>query len=256
MRCVRARPLLDAWIDDELDPATRDEIAMHMVQCPSCAARHAERAELRDTIRGAALRHGAPPAFAAVVRRAVALESSTLALRWRGPTWQQAAVLATAAAFAGALTMSIWLEAPSTDLSREQAVASHVAALAVAEGRPDRLVQVVATDRHVLKPWFQGKVDFAPPVPDLASSGFDLLGARLDRVGDRQAAVVVYRIRNHPIDLFVWRATRDAVEPVGLGVARGFSVATWTQQGLRFAAVSNVDAGDLERFARALSSAP
>jgi anti-sigma factor RsiW len=131
-----------------------------------------------------------------------------------------------------------------------------VAALAVAEGRAERLVQVAASDRHVVRPWFQGKVDFAPPVRDLASEGFTLLGARLDRIGDRNAAVVVYRIRNHPIDLFVWRGGSDTVAPVRLTVARGFSVATWEQQGLRFAAVSDVDSRELERFARALQSPP
>jgi anti-sigma factor RsiW len=129
-----------------------------------------------------------------------------------------------------------------------------VVALAVAEGRAERLVQVAASDRHVVKPWFQGSVDFAPPVRDLSAEGFALLGARLDRIGDQQAAVVVYRIRNHPIDLFVWRANGDAAAPVQPAVERGFSVATWAQQGLRFAAVSDVDARDLERFARAVQS--
>ena len=255
MSCARTRRLLDAWIDDELDPTTRDEIAGHLAQCPACAALRAERSEMRDAIRRAASREAAPPAFTTAVRRAVAREAAALEIRRRGPSWWQGASLATAATFAGALAMFGWLHAPGLDASREQAVASHVAALAVAEGRPERLVQVAAADRHVVTPWFQGKVDFAPPVPDLASEGFVLLGARLDRIGDRQAAVIVYRIRNHPIDLFVWRATRGAEEPLQLGIDRGFSVATWTQQGLRFAAVSNVDSRDLGRFARMLSSA-
>ena len=251
MSCARTRQLLDAWVDDELDLATANELASHVEQCPACAALRAERVQLRDAIRAALPREAAPPAFAASVRRALARESAAFEERRRGPSWWQAAVIASATAGAGALAVFIGLHAPGVEAPRTQAVASHVAAMAVAEGRAERLVQVAASDRHVVKPWFQGKVDFAPPVPDLSAEGFALVGARLDRIGDRQAAVLVYRIRNHPIDVFVWRAHSDDAAPVQLAVERGFSVATWAQQGLRFAAVSDVDARDLERFARA-----
>lgn len=251
MSCARTRQLLDAWVDNELDPTTANEIAGHLEQCPSCAALRAERVALRDTVRAALPREGAPPALAAGVRRALARESAAFQQRRRGPTWRQAAAIASASACAGALAVFVGLHMPMLEAPRAQAVTSHVAAMAVAEGRPERLVQVAASDRHAVKPWFHGKVDFAPPVPDFSAEGFALVGARLDRVGDRQAAVLVYRIRNHPIDVFVWKAQKDDSAPVQLAVERGFSVATWAQQGLRFAAVSDVDRRDLERFARA-----
>ncbi|MET0917265.1 MAG: zf-HC2 domain-containing protein [Burkholderiales bacterium] len=256
MSCARTRQLIDAWIDNELDRATQDEIGRHLNECPACATLRAEREAVRDTIRAAGPREAAPPVFTAALRRALAREIASLEVRRRGPSWWQAAAFASAAGLAGALATLAWVHSPRDDAPRDQAVASHVAALAVAEGRAERLVQVAASDRHVVRPWFQGRVDFAPPVRDLASEGFTLLGARLDRIGDRNAAVVVYRIRNHPIDLFVWRGGSDAVAPVQLAVARGFSVATWEQQGLRFAAVSDVDSRELERFARALQSPP
>ena len=257
MNCARTRQLLDAWVDDELDLTTANDIATHLAQCPACAALRSERVELRDAIRAALPREAAPGAFAAAVRRALARESAAFDRRRRGPSWRQAAAIASAAAFAGALAMYVGLHAPVLEAPpRAQAVASHVAAMAVAEGRAERLVQVATSDRHGVKPWFQGKVDFAPPVRDLGAEGFALLGARLDRIGDRQAAVVVYRIRNHPIDVFVWRVHSDDSAPVELAVERGFSVATWAQQGLRFAAVSDVDGRDLERFARVLQVLP
>ena len=128
---------------------------------------------------------------------------------------------------------------------REQLVARHVASLARASP-----VDVAASDRHVVKPWFQGKVDFSPAVRDLSAQGFVLRGARLDRLAGEQAVAVVYQVRQHPINLFVWRDTGDRAVPLAFSSARGFSLATWRDGGLAYAAVSDVEPGDLERFAR------
>ena len=251
MSCTRTRQLLDAWMDDELDPSTRDEITAHFPQCVPCDALRTERERMRDAIR-ALPREAAPAALVASVRRALAHETEARDLRRRGPSWWQAAAFAgCAAALAAALTLA-WVRIPDTEAPGEMAVASHVAALARARAAPASLVEVAASDRHVVKPWFQGKLDFSPPVRDLAAVGFTLLGARVDRIGAHPAAVVVYRIRNHPIDLYVWSGDAQEMRSVQLASLRGFGVATWAQQGLRFAAVSDVDAADLERFARAL----
>ena len=160
--------------------------------------------------------------------------------------------MAGAAALAGAVLTLALLRAPTIESPADLAVASHVAALSAARGSAERLVQVAASDRHVVKPWFQGKVDFAPPVRDLSAEGFTLLGARLDRVGGQAAAAIVYRIRNHPVELFVWPAAPGSTAPVKAEANRGFAVATWAADGLRFAAVSDVEAGDLDRFVAAM----
>jgi len=117
-----------------------------------------------------------------------------------------------------------------------------------------RLLDVAATDRHAVKPWLQGKIDFAPPVKDLTGEGYTLLGARLDQVADKPAAAVVYQIRKHVINLFVWRATDQAPDAIATADVRGFSVTTWATGGLRFAAVSDVDGHDLTRFAQLVST--
>jgi anti-sigma factor RsiW len=101
---------------------------------------------------------------------------------------------------------------------------------------------------EVVKPWFQGKVDFAPVVRDLSDRGFILLGGRVDQVGGRQAAALVYRIRSHVINLFVWPSNTGS-EPIADLRTRGFSVSTWTEEGLRYSAVSDVDPRDLHCFA-------
>jgi len=253
MSCARARRLLDAWVDDELDPSTHAEIDAHLAQCPACTALWHERAALREAVKAADLRMAAPPSLAADVRRALRTTSLHAPAPRSVASWWMPATTGGIGALAGALAVYIWLShAPQENPSRE-AITRHVAALAMADGRAERLVQIAAADRHVVKPWFQGKVDFSPPVPDLASEGFTLLGGRLDRVDGRVAAVIVYRIRNHPVELFVWRS-HDSPTSLRVAMDRGFGVASWTDQGLALAAVSDVESRDLERFARAMQT--
>lgn len=170
--------------------------------------------------------------------------------RASGMSWLHATAFATLAAIAG-LIVGYWLAQPLADYPlRDPAVASHVAALA-----PQRqLIEVASSDRHTVKPWFQGRIDFTPPVKDLTGEGFALLGARLDQVADKPAAAVVYRIRKHVINLFVWRASDLSPDAIATSSVRGFSVTTWAAGGLRFAAVSDVDARDLTRFAQLVGS--
>ena len=128
---------------------------------------------------------------------------------------------------------------------RAELVSRHAGSLAVG----GRLYDIASSDRHVLKPWFAGKVDFAPPVRDLSPSGFSLVGARLDQIGGRPVAVVVYRIRRHDISLFVSRSASSLPQPLTLGRPLGFALASWAEDGLSFDAVSDVDPQELARFA-------
>jgi len=123
-------------------------------------------------------------------------------------------------------------------------VERHVAAL----GAQGPKLQVTSTERHEVKPWFQGRIPLSPPVPDLSDQGFELLGGRLDRVGEHDAAVVVYRIRQHPVELYAWRDEAPA-SSITAESSRGFSIARWRVDGLALVAISDVSAQDLERFA-------
>lgn len=252
MNCARLRQVLDAYVDRELDTVTTEDIDRHLAGCPDCAALRAERDALRDQIRAEAPYYAAPEAL----RRAVhgALAGAAVAPPARGArhiSWLHAGGFALAAAAAG-LAAGLWLaRAPAENPLREQVVASHVASLAPERG----LTDIASADRHVVKPWFAGKTDFAPLVRDLSDAGFALVGARLDHVADRQAAAVVYRIRNHYVNLFIWRGEPDRREAVSVATVRGFGVATWAEGGLRFAAVSDVDQRDLVRFAEVASAA-
>ena len=250
MNCARLRQVLDAWLDGEIDRATGGEIEAHLVSCAACAALKRERDGLRGLVRTGAPYHRAPPALERAVRRSLAAASDGRAGPPRRPTWLQAGALAVIAALASALA-GFWIGSPAPDRSlREHVVASHVASL----GTSRNLTEVASADRHTVKPWFQGKVDFAPAVRDLSGDGYTLLGGRLDHVADRQAAAIVYRVRNHVINLFVWRGT--ASEPITVSAERGFNLVTWSDGGLGYAAVSDVEAQDLERFARLVRAQP
>ena len=130
----------------------------------------------------------------------------------------------------------------------EAVVARHVEALA-----GPTLIQVASSDQHTVKPWFQGKLDFSPPVPDLTSAGFALVGGRIDRIGGRSAAVLVYARRLHIIHVFVWPA-RDDVRPTDARTIRGFHERHWITGDLSVWAVSDVNDDDLNTFAAAFAA--
>lgn len=246
MNCTRLTQVLDAYLDGELDRATGEEIAQHLAHCPACTALRSERDALKQRLRAQAPYFAAPAALGAAVRHSLMAASEGTAHRTRRPSWLQAGVLAAVAALVSALA-GYWLAQPLPDATmREQVVASHVASL----NDVRRLTDVTSVDQHVVKPWFQGKVDFAPVVRDLSAEGYALVGARLDHVARRQAVAVVYRVRNHLVNLFVWRAAGNAPEALAVSTVRGFGVATWAGGGLRFGAASDIDTHELERFAR------
>lgn len=264
--CQRTRQMLDGWLDGELDPATGDEIARHVAQCPDCLALRSERERLSTSLRAAAPRFVAPAALRQAVSRALragqlphvgvnmspGVQSRPLASRLL--YWWQAIALAGAASAATALVTVMLVRAPAEEDAieppREQVVTRHVASLSGAH-----LIDVASSDGHMIKPWFQGKIDFAPMVRDLSAQGFILQGARQERIASRPAVAVVYKIRNHPVNLFIWRDPKERAAALSLTTVRGFSVGAWAVGGLEFAAVSDVEPGDLERFARELQTA-
>jgi len=239
--------MLDAWIDQELDSATSAELAKHLLTCPVCSALRADREALRKRVKAVAPHFAAPALLRpAVMRRLAAVRDKGLPSA-RNASWWQVAALSTSAAAASAL-LTVWmLRAPAEGAAspswREQVVARHAAGL----GDPQRTIEVASSDRHAIKPWFHGKIDFAPTVADLSAEGYVLLGARLERLEQQPVAALIYQLREHPLSLFMTRAAR--AEPVTIQTVRGFSVATWASGGVRFAAVADTDVREMERFA-------
>jgi anti-sigma factor RsiW len=157
-------------------------------------------------------------------------------------------------AVAAALVLSVgvgvglWRASGSgRDAFADQIVDSHVRSLMAGH-----LLDVNSTDQHTVKPWFSGKLDFSPPVVDLALTGYPLIGGRLDYVGGRPVAALVYKRREHTINVFV-SPGRDATEvPAGARSIRGFQVHHWTRAGMSVWAVSDLNDSELTEFCRAL----
>jgi anti-sigma factor (TIGR02949 family) len=246
MNCALALRMLDAYVDDELDATTAAEMVEHLATCAGCAALHGQRVAMRTALRAASLREAAPKglkkSILREIERAGAPETPRRTLRW----WQ-ALALGASTAVMGAIG-GWWLAQPRLlEGYPELVVARHVASLTPAGPRID----VASSDRHEVRPWFQGRLEFAPMVRDLSAQGFDLMGARVERVGDRQAVAVVYRLHNHIINVFSWRGPGDVAGAAKEATIRGFHVVTWSDRDLDFAAVSDTDSAELKRFTEA-----
>ena len=251
MNCDHATRVLDAGLDGELDEATSADLADHVVGCPSCARVQADREALRDALRRV-------PQYPAPRRLRKAIGDSLTGLerpatigRTAPPTWTRA-LAAMGAAASIAFFLGWWTAQPGTTVDeRDELIARHVASLAAG----GRLYDVASNDRHVVKPWFAGKIDFAPPVRDLSDHGYALRGARLDHLAGQPTAVIVYRIREHDINLFVTRSQMSASVPATVSKARGFAVASWAEGGLSLTAVSDVDPKQLAHFSALMGPA-
>ncbi len=231
--CETAHLLVQAELDGELDAAGSAELASHLAACEAC---HAWRGRL-ETL-SARLhempRHEVP----AGLREAVTALRPRRRSLWQRHGWTHAgafgAGLAVAASVA-ALLLPRAGPAPGSDL-----VDAHVRAL-----QPGHLIDVPSSDRHTVKPWFNGRIGISPDVPDLASQGFPLLGGRMDYIGGRPAAVLVYGRRKHMIDVFVQGGTVAAA----MRASDGYHVAQWTSGGLSYRAVSDLNKAELSEFA-------
>lgn len=244
MDCKAALDAMDAYWDGELPPEVAREVEAHLSACDSCRATYDGAHRLRAAIRGGGARHAAPPELAQ--RIGAALGRAPRARRTFHP-------LALAASF---LLVSLLTAAVTFQLVRpngdaramDDAVTGHLRSLMA-----QHLTDVASSDRHTVKPWFAGRLDSSPPVIDLTAEGFPLVGGRLDYLDGQPAAALVYRHRQHVINLFVQPAD-TAVEAAPRFVSRrGFNVLAWRQGGMALWAVSDLNAADLETFQAALA---
>jgi anti-sigma factor RsiW len=241
--CRDVRNLLTAYSDGELDLVRHLQTEHHLVECTECAERAEGLRLLREAIASGPLYHRAPSALRARVQAA-----STSPPEPRRRAWWPFAVAASAVAVVIAALLPagvVLMRSPATadDRVTDQLLASHVRSFQV-----DHLTDVASSDRHTVKPWFRGKLDFAPQVPDLASEGFPLTGGRLDYLSDRPVAALVYARRQHVINLFTWPEAGDDVWPARSSSRQGFHVRIWRQAGMAYRAVSDLNSEELDEF--------
>lgn len=165
---------------------------------------------------------------------------------WR--RWMNMGAAFAVGAVASVAVMLVLHGGVDEDRLAQAVIDSHVRSLMSAH-----LVDVESSDRHAVKPWFSGKLDYAPPVKDLAAEGVPLAGGRLDYVGQRAVAALVYRLGRHTINVFVWPTAGDSSRQATFTVHKGFNVAHWSQDGMQFWAVSDANAQELRRVADLLA---
>jgi len=234
--CEDQELLLGGLVDGELDAANTALVEAHVARCESCREELERLQAVRTLLRGNGVRHSAPDSLArrvsAMPELAPRAANDNRLSRWLAP--------GLVGAIAASLAMITLLPPGSQSIIDQELVSSHVRSL-----QPGHLTDVQTTNQHIVKPWFNGRIDFAPPVPELADVGFPLAGGRLDSIGGKTVAAIVYHRRLHTVNLFVWPA-KDGGERSF--VKDGFAVTEWSRNGLRFAAVSDIPAGELQQF--------
>lgn len=234
--------LLQAEFDGELGAAESAALAEHRAHCPVCAENWRLLATSRAAIEDAT-RHEAPTALRQSLERRLAPAAAHGPSMRRRRGWglgREALSFGLGAALAASLALVLLPR--SNDSLVASVVDDHVRSL-----EPGHLTDVLSTDQHTVKPWFDGRLDFAPPVKNFASQGFPLVGGRLDYLGGHAVAALAYTHGKHPINLFVWPERGEAEAPVA-SERNGYNVVHWREGGMAFWAVSDVEEDQLEAF--------
>jgi anti-sigma factor RsiW len=257
MNCDDSRIYLPAYLDDELDVAESLRVQKHLSECGGCRQAQNEQLALRAVLRETELFAHPSTDFSrriqAAVRSAAKEETRSRrsswfeSLRFESFGWvPAAAVLLIVTAVGGFFAMS------SLRSSHQQLIASAVLAGHIRSLQPNHLIDVPSSDRHTVKPWFQGKLDFSPPVPDLSELGWGLIGGRLDYVGGRPVAVLVYQRRMHNINVFLWPNHGSADGTIKQEEAQGYQILHWNGAEMTYWVVSDLNNAELLALARAL----
>jgi anti-sigma factor RsiW len=245
MTCEETSILLHALIDGELDAGHAREVEGHVAACPRCASEWRECQELRQVLATPALRYQAPASLRARIEGTLPSPRAHSAMSRRSLFKGFALGTAGSAALAASLVLFVVRSEGDRRLLGD-VVSAHLRSL-----QGDHLIDVQSTDQHTVKPWFNGKLDLAPPVVDLTAQGFTLIGGRLDYLDGRPVAAVVYKRRAHVINLFVAPANIPALD-FGRGAAietlQGFNIWRWAYSDLNFWAVSDINAEELQEF--------
>jgi anti-sigma factor RsiW len=252
MNCNGAERILGTYADGELQGLRRYALEQHLRRCGQCAAQHREILALRDRLHSELTSFFVPPVLKAQLRARFgdAPARPTARAQAKRDRWQWftggALAGGTASVLATMFGAAILTSQAGDELAAE-VVASHVQATL-----DNRLIAVVSSDRHTVKPWLSARLDYSPPVQDLAEEGYKLAGGRLDTLGQRPVATLVYRYQQHTIDVFV-RPEPPHSAASSLDTVRGFHVAQATGAGMQWVAVSDVSSDLLSALVQRLA---
>jgi anti-sigma factor RsiW len=232
--------LLHAYADGELDVMRSLEVEQHVKSCAACAAKLNSLKALRSALKENDLGYRAPNSLRQKIRAAVRVNepapSRQLDLQW---LWKWLAVGATALAAVAILLRPAGVS--EGDAQLDEVVSSHVRSLMA-----DHLTDVLSSDKHTVKPWFAGKLDFSPDVKDFSSQDFPLVGGRLDYINRRTVAALVYRHNKHLINVFIWPVAGNG--PEGTAHFHGYNVVSFDTNGFHYSLVSDMEDAELEQL--------
>ena len=250
MDCTNAQTLLDGYLDGELDALRNLEIEEHLHGCAHCSQSYSDRQVIRAGLKTDSFYFNAPAGLHKRIQRSVRQASKAEApTRWLSWSWLRVAAPMAAAALVVLILVPFFGSPTSDELLTQDVVASHIRSLMV-----DHLADVPSTDEHTVKPWFNGKLDFSPPVMDLANQGFPLIGGRLDYLNHRPVAALVYQRDKHVINVFVWPSNKAAKTSAPIEAQQGYNVICWTRSGTNFWVVSDLERSQLEKFVELLKA--
>jgi len=255
MTCDGVEPLVEAYVDGELDVERALAVEAHVAGCTACAARLEKTRALARTMKAAPY-FRAPEALAQRVRATTTAASAPVQPRMPEATrprqqrwWPWLIPVASAAVVVLAVAGLMFRRTAPDEATMQAVIEGHVRSLMA-----DHLTDVISSDRHTVKPWFAGRIDFSPTVPDLASEGFPLIGGRLDYVDHHAAAALVYKRREHVINVFVWPASSGSPTHATRSDG-GYHVVSWTHDGVAIWVVSDLAIDELDAFAQKLDDA-
>ena len=244
MNCQQAKPLIEPYADGELQAAAILELEQHLQNCGACALAWRNLQNLRKELKQDALYFTAPAELRQRIRAELPSPGKTTR-PWGAWSWNWLnASAAGAAAVCLALLLSVLLARPSL----EQQLAGDVVASHIRSLMASHALDVASSDQHTVKPWFNGKLDFSPPVKDLAAQGFPLSGGRLDYVGGRSVAALVFQRQKHLINLFIWPAKEARSNPAVVPPSQGYHLVRWIEGGMSFWATSDLNEKELMEF--------
>jgi anti-sigma factor RsiW len=242
-----ARPLLDGYADGELDLVNHLKFEQHLEECKYCRSQVTQLLGMRSALADESMHFRAPDGLRKRIRQSLGEDTTERKLPW----WRLwTPVIAAAALIAAvALTTIVYFRsAPSSEeLLSKELVNSHVRSMMV-----DHATDVLSSDQHTVKPWYEGKLDFSPQVTDLASRGFPLIGGRLDYAAGRPIAALVYKRREHLINLFVFPVQNASENENKMLTRQGFNIVHWNASGMTFWAISDLNLSEMQEFAQAV----